>query len=72
MGGDEAAAVFRLPHEEPGEPELFALKRRAPDTSRHGTPAGNTNGWTAGNTPGSTAGSTDGSTDGWTDFGSGV
>ncbi|MGW3154721.1 hypothetical protein [Streptomyces sp. NPDC001089] len=40
VDADEAAAVFRLPHEEPGEPELFALRRRAPDTPRHGTSLG--------------------------------
>jgi hypothetical protein len=47
VDADEAAAVFRLPHEEPGEPELFALKRRAPNPPRRGTPAGRTDtGWT--------------------------
>jgi hypothetical protein len=47
VDADEAAAVFRLPHEEPGEPELFALKRRAPSTPRNGAPAGSTDGgWT--------------------------
>ncbi|MEF9904817.1 hypothetical protein [Streptomyces sp. P9-A2] len=56
VDADEAAAVFRLPHEEPGEPELFALKRRAPDIPRHGAPAVGTAG----------------GTDGWTDFGPGV
>ncbi|MFC1228484.1 MULTISPECIES: hypothetical protein [Streptomyces] len=47
VDADEAAAVFRLPHEEPGEPELFALGRRAPDTSLRGALTGNTDGgWT--------------------------
>ncbi|GGQ73608.1 hypothetical protein [Streptomyces pilosus] len=45
VDADEAAAVFRLPHEEPGEPELFALERRAANPSR--VPTGGTDaGWT--------------------------
>jgi hypothetical protein len=48
VDADEAAAVFRLPHEEPGERELFVLKRQAPNTASHGgAPAGATDtGWT--------------------------
>ncbi|MET9154885.1 hypothetical protein ABZX82_26970 [Streptomyces griseoflavus] len=58
VDADEAAAVFRLPHEEPGEPELFAPQPRAADPSR--VPTGGA-GWTD-------AGWTDA---GWTDFGPG-
>ncbi|MFD7765920.1 hypothetical protein [Streptomyces sp. NPDC059787] len=56
VDADEAAAVLRLPHEEPGEPGLFALRRRAPDTARHGAPA---------------IGGGGGDDTGWTDFGTG-
>ncbi|MGW0863250.1 hypothetical protein [Streptomyces sp. NPDC002611] len=46
VDADEVAAVFRLPHEEPGEPEIFALSRQAPSTPRHAAPAGSTDaGW---------------------------
>ncbi|AQS68525.1 hypothetical protein [Streptomyces pactum] len=46
VDADEAAAVFRLPHAEPGEPELFAPRREVPRTARHGAPAGSTDvGW---------------------------
>ncbi|MEU6227272.1 hypothetical protein [Streptomyces sp. NPDC047042] len=55
MDPDETAALFRLPHEEPGEPELFALQRGSPHTSGPGTPTNNTN--------------TGGPDMGWTDFG---
>lgn len=44
---DEAATVFRLPHEEPGGPDLFVLKSRAPHDPHPGAPAGSTDtGWT--------------------------
>lgn len=44
VDADEAAAVFRLPHEEPGDPELFALERRTAPPSH--VPTGSTDaGW---------------------------
>ncbi|MFJ7180182.1 hypothetical protein ACIQXA_28175 [Streptomyces massasporeus] len=47
VDADEAAAVFRLPHEEPGEPELFALRPGVTHMPSHGAPAGSTDaGWT--------------------------
>jgi len=58
VDADEAGAVFRLPHEEPGEPELFALRRQAPNTLRGGGPDASAD-------TGSTGA-------GWTDFGTGA
>lgn len=61
VDADEAAAVLRLPHEEPGEPELFAVKRQAPSTPRPGAaPAGRADAGSA---------DTGWSDTGWTDFG---
>ncbi|QFZ75625.1 hypothetical protein GFH48_22265 [Streptomyces fagopyri] len=61
VDADEAAAVFRLPHEEPGDPELFALSRRQPDTRPDGASAGD-----AGTGPGTGTGT--GAGTGWADW----